>query len=44
MDMNLSPKMRLRHFNRFFLQMIATVTFLHTAIASTVAYRVYYPA
>lgn len=44
MDKNISHKMRLRHFNRFFLQMIVTVTFLHTAIASTVAYKVYYPA
>lgn len=44
MDKNFSHKMRLKHFNRFFLQMIATVSFLHMAVAGTVAYKVYYPA
>ena len=42
MTMSKSNKMQLRHFNRFFLQLIATVTFLHTAVAGSVAYKVYY--
>lgn len=42
MDNKHSEKTQLRHFNRFFLQLIVSVTCLHTAIAAVVAYKVYY--